>query len=54
MRFVAGFELTGAILAKVDLCAAMPSACNGTVANGLSAVAVVNSYGRARLRQTWP
>jgi type IV pilus assembly protein PilY1 len=37
---------TGAILAKVDLCAAVPAACNTAVANGLSSVAVVNSYGQ--------
>jgi type IV pilus assembly protein PilY1 len=37
---------TGAILAKVDLCAAVPSACNTTLANGLSSAAVVNSYGQ--------
>ena len=37
---------TGAIIAKVDLCAAVPVACNKAVANGLSSVAVVNSYGQ--------
>ena len=37
---------TGAILAKVDLCAAVPAVCNTAVANGLSSVAVVNSYGQ--------
>jgi type IV pilus assembly protein PilY1 len=37
---------TGAILAKVDLCAAVAAACNTSVANGLSSVAVVNSYGQ--------
>jgi type IV pilus assembly protein PilY1 len=37
---------TGAILAKVDLCAAVPAACNTAVANGLSSVVVVNSYGQ--------
>jgi type IV pilus assembly protein PilY1 len=37
---------TGAILAKIDLCAAVPAACNTAVANGLSSVAVVNSYGQ--------
>jgi len=37
---------SGAILAKVDLCAAVPAACNTAVANGLSSVAVVNSYGQ--------
>ncbi len=36
----------GTMLAKVDLCAAVPSACNSAVANGLSSVAVVNSYGQ--------
>jgi type IV pilus assembly protein PilY1 len=37
---------TGVMLAKIDLCAAVPAACNGAVANGLSSVAVVNSYGQ--------
>jgi type IV pilus assembly protein PilY1 len=37
---------TGALLAKIDLCAAVPAACNTAVANGLSSVAVVNSYGQ--------
>jgi type IV pilus assembly protein PilY1 len=37
---------TGAILAKVDLCAAVPGTCNTAVANGLSSVAVVNNYGQ--------
>src|SRR5215467_2469417 len=37
---------TGAILAKIDLCAAVPVACNTAVANGLSSVAVVNSFGQ--------
>jgi len=37
---------SGALLAKVDLCAAVPAACNSAVANGLSSVAVVNSYGQ--------
>jgi len=37
---------TGAIMAKVDLCAAVPTACNTTLANGLSSVAVVNTYGQ--------
>src|SRR5215471_8301356 len=37
---------TGALIAKVDLCAAVPAACNAAVANGLSSVAVVNSYGQ--------
>jgi type IV pilus assembly protein PilY1 len=37
---------TGALLAKVDLCASVPAACNTAVANGLSSVAVVNSYGQ--------
>jgi type IV pilus assembly protein PilY1 len=37
---------TGAIVAKIDLCAAVPAACNTAVANGLSSVAVVNSYGQ--------
>jgi type IV pilus assembly protein PilY1 len=37
---------SGALLAKIDLCAAVPAACNTAVANGLSSVAVVNSYGQ--------
>ncbi|MBV8403544.1 MAG: pilus assembly protein PilY [Gammaproteobacteria bacterium] len=37
---------TGALLAKVDLCAAVPAVCNTAVANGLSSVAVVNNYGQ--------
>jgi type IV pilus assembly protein PilY1 len=37
---------TGAQNAKVDLCAAVPSACNLSVANGLSSVAAVNSSGQ--------
>ena len=36
----------GALLVKLDLCAAVPTACNTAVANGLSSVAVVNSYGQ--------
>ena len=37
---------TGALLAKIDLCAAVPAVCNTAVANGLSSVAVANSYGQ--------
>jgi len=37
---------TGAIFAKVDLCAAVPTACNLTVANGLSTVIAVNTSGQ--------
>jgi type IV pilus assembly protein PilY1 len=37
---------TGAISAKVDLCAAVPTACNSSLANGLSTVSVINSYGQ--------
>ncbi len=37
---------TGAIFAKVDLCAAVPSACNLGVANGLSTVIAVNTSGQ--------
>ena len=37
---------SGALLVKLDLCAAVPAACNSAVANGLSSVAVVNSYGQ--------
>ena len=36
---------SGAVRAKVDLCAAVPTACSGTLANGLSSVTVVNGYG---------
>jgi type IV pilus assembly protein PilY1 len=38
---------TGAIFAKVDLCAAVPTACNLSVANGLSTVIAVNTSGQA-------
>ncbi|GAC1452376.1 MAG: PilC/PilY family type IV pilus protein [Steroidobacteraceae bacterium] len=37
---------TGATVAKVDLCAAVPTACTNAVANGLSGVSVVNSSGQ--------
>jgi type IV pilus assembly protein PilY1 len=37
---------TGNILAKVDLCAAVVAACNMGLANGLSTVAVVNTFGQ--------
>lgn len=36
---------TGAMLAKVDLCAAKPTACNTSRANGLSSIAVVPTQG---------
>ncbi len=36
---------TGAIFAKVDLCAAVPTACNFAVANGLSSAIAVNTSG---------
>jgi type IV pilus assembly protein PilY1 len=36
---------TGAINAKVNLCAAVPAACNLTKANGLSTVTAINSSG---------
>ena len=36
---------TGAIFAKVDLCAAVPTACNLAVANGLSTAISVNTSG---------
>ena len=36
----------GTMLAKIDLCAAVAGVCNATLANGLSSVAVVNSYGQ--------
>lgn len=38
---------TGAIVAKVDLCAAVTTACNSSVANGLSTVIAVNTSGQA-------
>jgi type IV pilus assembly protein PilY1 len=37
---------TGNILSKIDLCAAVGGACNTTLANGLSSVTVVNTYGQ--------
>jgi type IV pilus assembly protein PilY1 len=36
---------TGAIMAKIDLCASAPTACNAALANGLSSVMAMNSYG---------
>jgi type IV pilus assembly protein PilY1 len=36
---------TGTKTAKIDLCAAVTSVCSTTVANGLSSVTAVNSYG---------
>ena len=36
---------SGAIMAKIDLCGAVPSACNLSAANGLSNVAAMNSSG---------
>ena len=38
---------TGATFFKVDLCAAVPTACNLTVANGLSSAIVVNTSGQS-------
>jgi type IV pilus assembly protein PilY1 len=38
---------TGAIFARVDLCAAVPTACNLAVANGLSSAIVVNTSGQS-------
>jgi len=38
---------TGAIVAKVDLCAAVPTACNLSASNGLSTVIAVNTSGQA-------
>ena len=37
---------TGVVRGKVDLCAAVPAACNALLANGLSSVTVINSYGQ--------
>ena len=36
----------GTMLAKIDLCAKVAGVCNAGLANGLSSVAVVNSYGQ--------
>jgi type IV pilus assembly protein PilY1 len=36
---------TGAIMAKIDLCGAVPTACNLGAANGLSSVAAMNTSG---------
>jgi type IV pilus assembly protein PilY1 len=36
----------GTMLAKIDLCAKVAGVCNAAVANGLSSVSVVNSYGQ--------
>jgi type IV pilus assembly protein PilY1 len=38
---------TGVISAKVDLCAAVPAACNLSASNGLSSVIAVNSGGQS-------
>ena len=37
---------TGATVSKIDLCAAVPTACNLTASNGLSTVIAVNSGGQ--------
>jgi type IV pilus assembly protein PilY1 len=37
---------SGTVNAKIDLCAAVPGACNLSVANGLSSVVVVNTSGQ--------
>ena len=36
----------GTMLAKIDLCAAVTGICNAALANGLSSVSAVNSYGQ--------
>ena len=36
----------GTVLAKIDLCAAVAGICNAALANGLSSLSVVNSYGQ--------
>jgi type IV pilus assembly protein PilY1 len=36
----------GTMLSKIDLCAAVAGICNAAVANGLSSLSVVNSYGQ--------
>lgn len=43
---------TGALLAKINLCAAVPSACNTAVANGLSNVVLANTSGSRALPST--
>jgi len=40
---------TGAVVAKIDLCAAVATACNLSVTNGLSSVTVINSFGMLAL-----
>ncbi len=37
---------TGAVMAQIELCAAVPAACNGALPNGLSAVVAANSHGQ--------
>ncbi len=37
---------TGATVSKIDLCAAVPTACNLAASNGLSTVIAVNSGGQ--------
>jgi type IV pilus assembly protein PilY1 len=37
---------TGAMVAKVDLCAAVTTVCNASLPNGLSSVTAVNSFGQ--------
>jgi type IV pilus assembly protein PilY1 len=36
----------GALMTKIDLCAAVPTACNLTLANGLSSLIAINSSGQ--------
>ncbi len=36
---------TGALMTRIDLCAAVPAACNGALANGLSGIVAANSHG---------
>jgi type IV pilus assembly protein PilY1 len=36
---------TGAVMEKISLCAAVPSACNATRANGLSSIVPMTTYG---------
>jgi type IV pilus assembly protein PilY1 len=40
---------TGAIVSKINLCAAVTGVCNAAAANGLSSTTVINSYGEPTL-----
>ncbi|MET3654814.1 pilus assembly protein [Dyella japonica] len=49
--FYAVNATTGAVLAKIDLCAAVSGACNSSQPNGLSSIAAANSSGVAGVPQ---